>query len=87
MESTYSIRCRVVACRGLSGSDWDFYLINDGDEPIESAVLIEIGYEWGNLRGINTVDVTVSNIPPVSTNSFTVTTIVPREGSISCFAC
>jgi hypothetical protein len=64
MENTTLIRCRLVACRGLLGTSWDFYLINDGDEPIDSAVLIEIGYEWGNLRGSESVNVTVSNIPP-----------------------
>jgi len=64
MENTLLIRSRVVACRGLSGLGWDFFLVNDGDEPIETAVLVEIGYEWGNLRSSDTVEVTVSNILP-----------------------
>jgi hypothetical protein len=64
MENDALIRCRLVACRGLLGTSWKFYLINDGDEPIDSAVLIEIGHEWGNLRGIDSVNVTVSNITP-----------------------
>ena len=27
---------------------WQFYLINDGDEPIESGIVDELIYEWGD---------------------------------------
>ena len=64
MDTSASIRCRLVACRGFMGAGWDFYLINDGEVPIDSAELLEIGHEWGNLRATDPMDVTVENIAP-----------------------
>lgn len=51
------IRCRVAACPvggdaiARGGRAWDFYLINDGDAPLDSAVLKQVIYTWGDAGG------------------------------------
>ncbi len=56
------IRCRVVACH--EGTVWNFYLINDSAEPIDSAVLSLVGCEWGDIGNTETVDVHVDDLAP-----------------------
>lgn len=60
------IRCRVAACPDkLDGSaEWDFYLINDGDVPFESAVLESVACEWGGVGGTEAVEVRVAGLGP-----------------------
>jgi hypothetical protein len=60
------IRCRVAACREAlgDGKEWSFYLINDGDAPLDLALLEEIGYEWGDRRNCEATDVRVVGLAP-----------------------
>ena len=60
------IRCRVAACREElgDGQGWSFYLINDGDAPLDSAALYEISYEWGDLGKSRAADVHVAGLAP-----------------------
>ena len=50
METSPHVRCRIAACRESlqDGNEWSFYLINDGDRPLDLAVLEEVSYEWGD---------------------------------------
>lgn len=50
MEQLDAIRCRIAACREElgDGQEWSFYLINDGAAPLDSAVLTNVSYEWGD---------------------------------------
>jgi hypothetical protein len=56
----------VAACRESlqDGRAWSFYLINDGDTPIDLAVLGEIDYEWGDFGNSETADVPVADLAP-----------------------
>ncbi|MBW3565528.1 MAG: hypothetical protein KY459_12450 [Acidobacteria bacterium] len=47
-ESVSSISCRVVAAREDDSRWWSFYLINDEDSPLGSAVLDKVCYEWAD---------------------------------------
>lgn len=64
MESTPLIRCRVAACPKPQRTGWLFYLINDGDDPLEQPLLYEVGYEWGSLASANPVEVRVADLSP-----------------------
>lgn len=58
------IRCRIAACPVENTAEWDFFLINDSDVCLDSAVLNEISYEWGELSQCESVNVRVNNLPP-----------------------
>jgi hypothetical protein len=60
------IRCRIAACREDLDDDneWSFYLINDGDAPLQWAVLDTIGYEWGGMGNSEQPGVRVTGIAP-----------------------
>lgn len=66
MGSTERIRCRVAACREPSagGGPWCFYLINDGDAPLESAELYQVSTEWGDFGHRQAADVRVAGLAP-----------------------
>jgi hypothetical protein len=66
MELSEPIRCRVAACRDTmhAGSGWSFYLINDGNAPLESAVLYEVSYEWGDSGNSEAADARVTDLAP-----------------------
>ncbi len=60
------IRCRVVAspeCLG-DGNHWSFYLINDEPNPLDSAVLEEVVYEWGGAWSKEAADVRIPTLAP-----------------------
>ena len=61
-----SIRCRVAACREArgDGDTWSFYLINDGDVPLDSAVLYQVSTEWGDQGHTEAADRRVSGLAP-----------------------
>ena len=63
MQNTDLIRCRVAACREALGK-WNFYLLNDSNDPLDLAVLYEIGYEWGDFGNSDPVDVRVTDLSP-----------------------
>jgi hypothetical protein len=66
MLITEPICCRMAACREAldDGNQWSFYLINDSAAALDSAVLFEIGYEWGDLGSSETTDVSVIDLAP-----------------------
>ena len=68
MENGKPIRCRMVACREAldDGKAWSFYLLNDSDVSLESAVLHEIGYEWGDMGNSEAADVRVADLMPAA---------------------
>jgi hypothetical protein len=43
---------------------WQFYLINDGDASIESGIVDEMSYEWGDNATTERVGTSFSAIPP-----------------------
>lgn len=57
------IRCRVAACREARG-EWAFYLVNDGNAPLDSATLTEVVYEWGDWGSREAPDVRVEGLGP-----------------------
>jgi hypothetical protein len=60
------MKCRVVACREAldDGKEWSFYLINDGADPLDSAVLDWVSYEWGDMGNSEDADVRVTGLAP-----------------------
>ena len=65
MKDGGRIRCRVAACRETpEGGEWGFYLINDCDAPLDSAVLYSVSTEWGNQGHSCVTDVRVSDLAP-----------------------
>ena len=66
MQTNEMIRCRVVACREAldDNQQWSFYLINDSAASLDSAALLEIGYEWGDMGSSEKTDVSVSDLAP-----------------------
>ncbi len=52
MKEDKRIRCRMAACREapVDDKEWHFYLINDSDAPLDSAVLYHVSTEWGDFR-------------------------------------
>jgi hypothetical protein len=66
MEGVERIRCRVAACREspASAGRWCFYLINDGDAPLDSAELYRVSTEWGDFGHSQAADVRVSGLAP-----------------------
>jgi hypothetical protein len=66
MEGVERIRCRVAACREpLAGTGrWCFYLINDGDGPLDSAQLYRVSTEWGDFGNSRAADVRVGGLAP-----------------------
>jgi len=64
MNKSEPIRCRVAACREVldDGKEWSFYLINDSKAPLDSAVLDQISYEWGDLGNNELADVQVTGL-------------------------
>lgn len=53
-----------IACREAldDGKEWSFYLINDRNVPLDSAVLNQISYEWGDLGNNQPADVQVTGL-------------------------
>jgi hypothetical protein len=43
---------------------WQFYLINDGDEAIDSGSVDEVSYEWGDNVTTERVGTSFTAIPP-----------------------
>ena len=66
MSGNAPIRCRIVACREElgDGKEWSFYLLNDCRAPLDTAVLHEIGYEWGDMGNNEAADVQVVDLAP-----------------------
>ncbi|PYS84151.1 MAG: hypothetical protein DMF67_06515 [Acidobacteria bacterium] len=66
MEKSERIRCRVAACReaAADGKEWSFYLINDGDAPLDSAALYRVSFEWGDFGNSYAADVRVNGLAP-----------------------
>jgi hypothetical protein len=66
MKESERIRCRVAACRDASVDDnkWSFYLINDGDAPLEYAGLFRVSTEWGDFGDSRATDVCVTDLAP-----------------------
>ena len=66
MQEGEPVRCRVAACREMlgDGNTWSFYLINDSDAALDSAVLLTVGYEWGDLGSSKTCNVRVHGLAP-----------------------
>ena len=66
MKKREQIRCRVAACREAlaDGQVWSFYLINDCDDTLDSAMLYRISSEWGDFGNTRTADVHVSGLAP-----------------------
>jgi hypothetical protein len=64
MTENEAVRCRVAACRESlgDGKSWSFYLINDGDAPLDSAVLNRVSYEWGDEGSSEDADVRVPDL-------------------------
>ncbi len=52
-ERIYTSRDFLVGATRLDrlwlGKSWAFHLINNTSDPIESAILKEVGYEWGDM--------------------------------------
>ena len=46
------------------GKEWSFYLINNGNAPVDSAVMNGVSYEWGDLRSGEAADVRVTALAP-----------------------
>jgi hypothetical protein len=66
METPESIRARVIACpeRLDDGNEWSFYLINDSNVPLDSAVLYSVSYEWGDWGRSDKASVRVTALAP-----------------------
>ncbi|MFL6230744.1 MAG: hypothetical protein ACJ741_18375 [Pyrinomonadaceae bacterium] len=66
MKESEQVRCRVAACRALPAGvgEWCFYLINDGDAPLESAALDRVNTEWGDFGHSQAADVVVTDLAP-----------------------
>jgi hypothetical protein len=66
MEIREPIRCRVAACPEAldDGKEWRFYLINDGADLLDLAVLDKLSYEWGDWGNSETADVRVTGLAP-----------------------
>jgi hypothetical protein len=64
MKEDERIRCRVAACREAPVDDnaWSFYLINDGDAPLDSAALYRVSTEWGDFGHNQAADVRVTDL-------------------------
>jgi hypothetical protein len=64
VQSSDPIRCRVAACREAldDAKEWSFYLINDCDTPLDSAVLDQISYEWGDSGNSEAANVHVTGL-------------------------
>jgi hypothetical protein len=60
------ISCRMVACREAldDGKEWSFYLINDTAYVVDSVVLYQVCYEWGDFGSSEAADVRVSGLAP-----------------------
>src|SRR5437667_8794737 len=58
---------RLAACKEAlgDGKSWSFYLLNDAQQPIESAVLYLVGHEWGDTYiGKEEPDLRVGPVAP-----------------------
>jgi len=68
MDNNNLIRCRLAACREAldDGKQWSFYLINDGDASLDSVILDEISYEWGDFGSSEKADARVADLAPGS---------------------
>ncbi|MBV8858852.1 MAG: hypothetical protein JOZ02_18115 [Acidobacteria bacterium] len=66
MNESVRVRCRVAACREppVGAGEWRFYLINDGDVPLESAALYRVSTEWGDFGHSQAADVLVRDLAP-----------------------
>lgn len=61
-----AIRCRVAACREAlgDGREWSFYVLNDGEETLDSVVLETFGHEWGGVGRKEHPKVRVEGLAP-----------------------
>lgn len=66
MVKNKPIRCRIAACKEDldDGKRWSFYLINDSDAALDSAVLKKIDYEWGDWGNSETTNVCITHLEP-----------------------
>ena len=66
MRNSDLVRCRMAACRETldDGKQWSFYLINDNDVFIDTAVLYEVAYEWGDWGNSELTDVRFTDLAP-----------------------
>jgi hypothetical protein len=65
-KTNTEIRCRVAACPEVlgDGKEWSFYLINDGNAPLDRALLKAFGREWGDFGDATHPNVEFTNIEP-----------------------
>ena len=56
----------MAACRDASprSHGWNFYLINDGNACLDSAVLYRVSTEWGDLSRSQHTDVHIDRLAP-----------------------
>jgi hypothetical protein len=66
MKEDKRIRCRMAACREapVDGKEWHFYLINDSDAPLDSAVLYHVSTEWGDFGHSQATDICITDLAP-----------------------
>ena len=66
MRNSDVVRCRMAACREKldDGKQWSFYLINDNAVSIDTAVLYEVAYEWGDWSNDELTDVRITSLAP-----------------------
>jgi hypothetical protein len=46
------------------GKCWSFHLINNSSEPVELAILNEVGYEWGDTGNTTNPETRVGPVAP-----------------------
>lgn len=66
MNNSEPLRCRLVACREAlnDGKQWSFYLINDSNIRVDSALLYKISYEWGDTGSDEAANVLITALDP-----------------------
>lgn len=57
----------LVAVRKKNASEWEFFFVNDTDQPVEEVVLEEVSYEWGDTGNSTEVG---KSLGPVAPRSF-----------------
>lgn len=63
-DTAHAVPCRLAACRESlgDGREWSFYLLNDGDAPLD-VVVKSFGHEWGDYGGVVHPGVVVTGVP------------------------
>jgi hypothetical protein len=66
MAAGDGVRVRVGACREAlgDGQSWSFYLFNDGEAPLDWALLHRVETEWGDRSHFEPTDVRVEGLRP-----------------------